>query len=68
MNRGSLCSFRGSIHRYGKFTIGFHRYPLLRNGFNPVLYTLQNTRIIRSIYNGISQLEFVDPSIGLPAN
>jgi hypothetical protein len=47
-------------YRYGKFAIGFHRDSVLRHGFNPVLYTLQNTRIIRAIYEGISHLEFVD--------
>lgn len=46
--------------RYGKFAIGFHRSAVLRSGFNPVLYTLPNTRITRSIYEGFSQLKYVD--------
>ena len=48
--------------RYGKFAIGFHREAVIRARFNPVLYTLENTRIIRSMYEGFSSLEFGDPS------
>jgi hypothetical protein len=49
-------------YRYGKFAIGFHRDAVLRGGFNPVFYTLPSTRIIQSIYEGFSQLKFIDVS------
>jgi len=47
-------------YRYGKFAIGYHRTAVLGRGFNPVFYTLQNKRIIRSIYEGYGQLESID--------
>lgn len=46
--------------RYGKFAIGFHRECAIRNGFNPVLYTLHDTKIIQSIYQGFGELKYVD--------
>lgn len=46
---------------YGKFALGFHRDSIIRHGFNPVLYTLHNTEIIRQIYTGLSKLELIDP-------
>jgi hypothetical protein len=48
--------------RYGKFTIGFHREAAVRNGFNPVLYTLPTSEVIRQIYQGLSSLEHIDAS------
>lgn len=48
-------------YRYGKFALGFHRDAVIRAGFNPVLYTLEDTPIVRSIYEGFSSLEFADP-------
>lgn len=48
--------------RYGKFAIGFHRDAALKYGFNPVLYTVLNTGVVRSIYRGIAQLGNVDIS------
>lgn len=48
--------------RYGKFAIGFHRESIIKHGFNPVFYTLKNTDIVRSIYQGFSSLELVDLS------
>jgi Putative abortive phage resistance protein AbiGi, antitoxin len=50
-------------YRYGKFAIGFHREAAVKSGFNPVLYTLESTGIVRTIYGGLSELEFVEPSI-----
>lgn len=50
-------------YRYGKFTIGFRRSSAVTHGFNPVLYTLENTGIIRSIYGGLSELDFVEPDL-----
>lgn len=48
-------------YRYGKFAIGFHRDAAVRHGFNPVFYSLEHTGVVRSIYDGFSQLEVVDP-------
>jgi hypothetical protein len=45
--------------RYGKFAIGFHRDAVIRHDFNPVFYTLQDTRIIQSIYAGFKKLLYV---------
>jgi hypothetical protein len=42
--------------RYGKFAIGFYRDALIRHGFNPVLYTLHDTDVMRDIYNGLTGL------------
>lgn len=53
---------RYHAYRYGKFAIGFHRSAIIRAGFNPVFYTLQDTPILRSIYEGFSYLGFADPS------
>lgn len=52
---------RYHAYRYGKFAIGFHRNAVIRARFNPVFYTLQDTPIIRSIYEGFSSLKFADP-------
>jgi len=46
--------------RYGKLAIGFHRDAAVRHGFNPVLYTLEHTHVIRSIYQGLAKLESID--------
>jgi hypothetical protein len=43
--------------RYGKFAIGFHRSSAVINNFNPVLYTLNSTNIVNSIYSGLSSIE-----------
>ncbi len=48
-------------YRYGKFAIGFHRDAAVGHGFNPVFYSLEHTGVVRSIYDGFSQLEVVDP-------
>ena len=47
--------------RYGKFAIGFRREAAVQSEFNPVLYTLSNTTIIRSIYTGLSAIAFSEP-------
>jgi len=46
--------------RYGKFAIGFHRSSVVKHGFNPVLYTLPTTEVIRHIYEGLSSIESID--------
>lgn len=46
--------------RYGKFAIGFHRSSVVKHGFNPVLYTLPTTEVIRHIYEGLSSVESID--------
>jgi len=51
---------RYHAYRYGKFAIGFHRNAVIRAGFNPVFYTLQDTLIVRSIYRGFSSLRIAD--------
>lgn len=51
---------RYHAYRYGKFALGFHRNAIIRAGFNPVFYTLQNTPIVRSIYEGFSSLKVTD--------
>jgi hypothetical protein len=53
---------RYHAYRYGKFALGFHRNAIIRAGFNPVFYTLQDTPIVRSIYEGFSSLKVADPN------
>src|SRR5207253_3900562 len=36
------------------------RESAIRHGFNPVLYTLHDTKIIQSIYQGFGELKYVD--------
>jgi len=45
--------------RYGKFAIGFHRESAISHGFNPVLYTLDTTAIVNSIYRGLSAVQAI---------
>ena len=52
---------RYHAYRYGKFALGFHRNAVIRAGFNPVFYTLQDTPIVRSIYEGFSSLKVTEP-------
>lgn len=40
--------------RYGKIAIGFHRESIIKAGFNPVLYSLENTQLLNSLYQGYS--------------
>lgn len=47
-------------YRYGKFAVGFHRTAAVRHGFNPVFYTMEDAEIVQSIYEGFTELEFVD--------
>src|SRR5712671_1185210 len=49
-------------YRYGKFAIGFRRESVIERGFNPVLYTLEDTEVVRSIYRGFSSLRLADAS------
>ncbi len=51
---------RYHAYRYGKFAVGFHRNAIIRAGFNPVFYSLEDTPIVRSIYQGFSSLQFAD--------
>lgn len=46
--------------RYGNFAIGFHRSSVVQHGFNPVLYTLPTTEVIRHIYEGLSSIESIE--------
>ncbi|RJQ52682.1 MAG: hypothetical protein C4526_07815, partial [Nitrospiraceae bacterium] len=47
-------------YRYGKIAIGFYRRDVLKHGFNPVFYTLENTSVIQSIYSSLRKLSFID--------
>jgi hypothetical protein len=49
--------------RYGKFAVGFHRDSVVRHGFNPVFYALDNARSILSIYRGLGQIESIDGEV-----
>ena len=56
-------------YRYGNFAIGFHRESIIKGGFNPVLYSLQNSSVTNAIYAGFSQLESTDiDSLNMAAN
>jgi hypothetical protein len=46
--------------RYGRLAIGFHRDAAVRHGFNPVFYTLQDTKVLRSVYQGFAQLRQIN--------
>ncbi|WP_141441352.1 abortive infection system antitoxin AbiGi family protein [Vreelandella titanicae] len=48
-------------NRYGKIAIGFHRESIVKAGFNPVMYTLENTTLLNSIYRGYSAIDEVEP-------
>ncbi len=39
--------------RYGKFAIGFHRHAAVAHGFNPVMYGLETSDVVNSIYSGL---------------
>lgn len=46
--------------RYGKFAIGFHRDAAIRHGFNPVFYTLHETKVVRLMYDAFGEIEYLD--------
>ncbi len=46
--------------RYGKFAIGFHRESAIKNEFNPVFYSLSNTKVVNSIYSGFTTINEID--------
>ena len=48
-------------NRYGKIAIGFQRDSIVKAGFNPVMYTLENTELLNSIYQGYSAIDEVEP-------
>lgn len=48
-------------NRYGKIALGFHRDSIVRAGFNPVLYTLENTTLLNAIYKGYYSIDDVLP-------
>lgn len=51
---------RYHAYRYGKFAIGFYRDAVIAAGFNPVFYTLKNTKLLRVIYRGLAALDDAD--------
>lgn len=48
-------------NRYGKIAIGFHRKAIVRAGFNPVMYTLEHTALLNSLYSGYTAIDGTDP-------
>lgn len=48
--------------RYGRFAIGFHRQSLINSGFNPVLYTEENGKIVHNFYGAQHTLSSLDES------
>jgi len=42
--------------RYGKFAVGFHRYAVIKRGFNPVFYTSERSRVLRSISTAFARV------------
>jgi hypothetical protein len=46
-------------NRYGKIAIGFHRDSIIKAGFNPVLYTLEDTSLLNAIYQGYYSVDDV---------
>jgi hypothetical protein len=48
-------------NRYGKIAIGFHRESIIKSGFNPVMYTLEDTVLLNSIYQGYLAVDDVNP-------
>ena len=42
--------------KYGKFAIGFHRSAAIRSNFNSVLYCLNNSNVVQSLYAGLHRL------------
>lgn len=50
-------------NRYGKIAIGFRRDSILKAGFNPVMYTLENSDLIKDIYKGYDALSDIEGGI-----
>jgi len=46
-------------NRYGKIAIGFHRESIVKAGFNPVIYTLEDTSLLNAIYQGYYSVDDV---------
>ena len=47
--------------RYGKMAIGFHRQSVVEAGFNPVMYTLEHSSLSKTVYDGFSSIDDLDP-------
>ena len=45
--------------RYGKIAIGFHRDAAVAHGFNPVLYTVHGSGVLRALHRSLRLLERV---------
>lgn len=52
-------------NRYGKIAIGFHRESIVKSEFNPVMYSLENTALLNSVYKGYSAIDDVNPNNAL---
>ena len=46
--------------RYGQFAVGFHRKAALLAGFNPVFYTVHDSKVIREIHEGFAKADTTD--------
>lgn len=49
-----------NAQRYGKFAIGFYRESAIHHEFNPVFYSLNNTKVVNSIYSGFTSINEID--------
>jgi len=49
-------------NRYGKMAIGFHRDAIVNAGFNPVMYTLEESFLSKQIHEGYSSIDGFDTS------
>lgn len=48
--------------RYGKIAIGFYRESIIKAGFNPVLYSMQNSDLMNTIAIGFDKINSIDTS------
>jgi hypothetical protein len=46
--------------RYGELAIGFQRESIVKNGFNPVLYTLNDSNVSKIFYDGLKAIETIN--------
>ena len=42
--------------RYGKIAIGFRREAVINAGFNPVMYSMENSNLVNLVHDGIEEL------------
>jgi hypothetical protein len=49
--------------RYGKFVVGFHRDAVVRGGFNPVFYALEDAAAVNATYRGFNHLRNITTEV-----